>query len=189
MPGQWEYQVGPCVGISIGDHMWISRYLLNRIAEDFKVSISFAPKLFPDWNGSGCHTNYSTKTMREGTGGMKYIDDMMTKMAAKHFTHLEVYGDDNNKRLTGHHETSSMDKFSYGVGNRACSVRIPTSTRAANGKGYIEDRRPASNIDPYIVSAIIADTTLLAESKADGLVKHYKDWKSWRETETFDRTV
>ena len=108
--------------------------------------------------------------MRAGTGGMKYIEDFMTKLGAKHATHLEVYGDDNNKRLTGHHETSSMEKFSYGVGNRAASVRIPTSTRAANGKGYIEDRRPASNIDPYIVAAIIADTTLLEESRADGLV-------------------
>ena len=92
---------------------------------------------------------------------MKYIEDMMAKLAEKHVLHLTLYGEDNAKRLTGHHETSSMHKFSYGVGNRAASVRIPTSTGHANGKGYIEDRRPASNIDPYVVAAIIADTTCL----------------------------
>ena len=84
MPGQWEYQVGPTEGIAIGDQLWMSRYLLNRVGEDFNVTISYAPKLFDDWNGSGCHTNYSTETMRLGTGGMKYIEDMMAKFAAKH---------------------------------------------------------------------------------------------------------
>ena len=183
MPGQWEYQVGPCKGISIGDHMWISRYLLGRIAEDYNVDVSFAPKLFSNWNGSGCHTNFSTKTMREGTGGMKYIEDMMAKLGAKHKLHLTLYGEGNEMRLTGHHETSSMDTFSYGVGNRAASVRIPTSTAAANGKGYIEDRRPASNIDPYIVGAILADSCLLAETKAEPLIKHVAEWNAWKETQ------
>lgn len=165
MPGQWEFQIGPCQGISMGDHLWMARYLIQRIAEDFNVDVSFAPKLFADWNGSGCHTNYSTKTMRAGTGGMKYIEDMMVKLAAKHVLHLSIYGEGNEKRLTGHHETSSMHKFSYGVGNRAASVRIPTSTMHANGMGYIEDRRPSSNMDPYVVCAMIADTTLNVESK------------------------
>lgn len=123
--------------------------------------------------------------MREGTGGMKYIEDMMAKLAPKHKLHLTVYGEGNEKRLTGHHETSSMHTFSYGIGNRAASVRIPTSTASANGKGYIEDRRPASNIDPYIVGAIIADSTLLEETKAEPLIKHVADWKAWRETQNF----
>ena len=95
MPGQWEYQVGPVEGIEVGDQLWISRYILQRIAEDFNVSISFAPKLFEDWNGSGCHTNFSTKTMRAGTGGMDYINEMMEKFAAKHSDHIALYGDDN----------------------------------------------------------------------------------------------
>jgi len=185
MPGQWEFQVGPCLGISIGDHLWIARYLLGRVAEDYNVDVSINPKLFPAWNGSGAHTNYSTKTMREGTGGMKYIEDMLHKLECKHKLHLTLYGEGNEKRLTGHHETSSMHKFSYGVGNRAASVRIPTSTAAANGAGYIEDRRPASNIDPYIVGAIIADTTLLAESKAEPLIKHLAEWNAWKETQEF----
>ena len=87
-----------------------------------------------------------------------------------------LYGEDNEKRLTGHHETSSMHTFSYGVGNRAASVRIPTSTGHANGKGYIEDRRPASNMDPYIVTAMIADTTILTQSKAEGLIGHVSEF-------------
>ena len=158
----------------------MSRYILQRIAEDFNVDISFAPKLFEDWNGSGCHSNFSTKTMRAGTGGMQYINDMMAKFAAQHAEHLKLYGEDNNKRLTGHHETSSMEQFSFGVGNRAASFRIPTSTAHANGKGYVEDRRPASNIDPYLVSAMLVDTGVLAQSQAGDLKAAFASWKAWR---------
>ena len=183
MPGQWEYQVGPVEGIAIGDHIHMSRYILQRVAEDFNVTISFAPKLFEDWNGSGCHTNFSTARMREGSGGMEYINDMMAKFAAKHDDHIEVYGDDNNKRLTGIHETSSMDKFSFGVGNRAASFRIPSSTAAANGKGYVEDRRPASNIDPYVVGAMLVNNGCLGEDLSGDLLTAVRAWKEWRKTE------
>ena len=179
MPGQWEYQVGPCLGIEVGDQMWISRYLLGRVAEDFGISVSLEPKLFKDWNGAGCHTNYSTKTMRE-KGGMDYIEGLLKRMAPKHVLHISLYGN-NEKRLTGHHETSNKEVFSYGVGSRACSVRIPTST-AAEKKGYIEDRRPASDMDPYVVAAAIIDTTLLEESKLQPLVEQYLKWKEWVKT-------
>jgi len=121
--------------------------------------------------------------MRQGTGGMKYIDDMMKYFEKNHMIHMALYGADNDKRLTGVHETSPFDKFSYGVGNRAASFRIPTSTVNQDGKGYIEDRRPASNIDPYVVSAIIFDTACLSkDTKAEGLVTHYKNWTEWLKT-------
>ena len=161
--------------------LWVSRYLLARVAEDFGVSVSLEPKLFKDWNGAGCHTNYSTQTMREGTGGLDYINSMMTKFAAKHQFHISLYGN-NEQRLTGHHETSSKDSFSFGPGNRAASIRIPTSTAANKGKGYIEDRRPASDMDPYVVCAAILDTTVLAESKIEPLHQHYTTWKQWIKT-------
>lgn len=176
MPGQWEFQIGPCEAIEIGDHLWMARYILSRCAEEYNLIASFDPKLFADWNGSGCHTNFSTETMRAGTGGMKYIEDMMEKFSAKHKIHMQLYGEDNNKRLTGIHETSSFNDFSYGTGNRAASFRIPTQVRQADGKGYVEDRRPASNIDPYVVGGIIYDSGVLAESKAQPLIDHHAKW-------------
>jgi glutamine synthetase len=179
MPGQWEYQVGPCLGIEIGDHLWMSRYLLSRIGESYNMTVSLEPKLFPDWNGSGCHTNYSTKTMREGTGGMKYIDDMMVHFDKAHSLHMKLYGEGNSDRLTGIHETSSFTKFSYGAGNRAASFRIPTSVMAANGKGYIEDRRPASNICPYIVGSVILSTSCLNGLGTEPMVEHYDKWTTY----------
>lgn len=120
--------------------------------------------------------------MRDGKLGMKYIHDMMAKLGPKHALHISVYGDGNEKRLTGHHETSSCNTFSYGVANRAASFRIPTSTANADGKGYIEDRRPASNIDPYVVGALLADSAILDTTVAIPLLKHYHDWKIWRST-------
>merc|ERR1739844_262416 len=160
MPGQWEYQVGPCTGIEMGDHLMMSRYLMIRVCEAQGINVTFDPKPIPgDWNGAGCHTNYSTATMR-AEGGYGEIVKAIEKLGEKHMEHIKVYGTGNERRLTGAHETAPTDKFRYGVANRGASVRIPRTTEA-NGCGYFEDRRPASNMDPYIVTAKLFQTTCL----------------------------
>jgi glutamine synthetase len=158
MLGQWEYQIGPVGPVSGSDQLWISRYILHRISETHGVKVSFYPKpLKGDWNGSGCHVNYSTQAMRS-EGGMEKIAEACELLSEKHNEHMEVYGNDNEERMSGKHETSSFDEFTFGNATRHTSIRIPTDTVNA-GKGYLEDRRPASNCDPYKVTYIMLETT------------------------------
>lgn len=174
MPGQWEFQIGyraieseSADPLTVSDHLWLARWLLYRIGEKYGISATLDPKpVKGDWNGAGKHTNFSTKAMRDPKTGMEAINNAISALAKHHKEHIAVYGYGLEERLTGKHETASISEFSSGVGNRGASIRIPRSV-ALNGYGYLEDRRPGANANPYEVSSALVKTVCGIKAKAE----------------------
>ncbi len=163
--GQWEFQLFAKGAKLAGDELWIARYLLDRLTEKYGYYIEYHPKpVAGDWNGSGMHANFSNTLLRT-CGSKETYEKVCEAFRPVVKEHMAVYGAFNEMRLTGLHETASIHEFSYGISDRGASIRIPIITVEQGWKGWLEDRRPASNGDPYKIASRIVKTVSEANIK------------------------
>jgi glutamine synthetase len=172
LPSQWEFQVGTSRGIKSADDLILARFILIRIAEAYDISISFEAKLFKDWCGSGGHTNFSCKETRAPGGLDIIIQKHMPKLEKYHKECIALYGEGNKARLMGMYDAPDIDNFEYGIMNRRASIRIPQKTNDEM-KGFYEDRRPAANLDPYIVMSLIFSIACLNGEVVEPITRQY----------------
>jgi glutamine synthetase len=161
MLSQWEYQLGPQNALDVADDLVMARFLYDELADENDFAVETWPKLFKDndnWNGTGCHINFSTLTLRDGSDNAKYIDSLLLDISEDHKKHIKAYGAGNEFRLTGKNETCHIDSFEWGNGDRSVAMRIP------HNANYIEDRRPGGNINPYEALAALLESILRADA-------------------------
>jgi glutamine synthetase len=153
---QAEFQIGPCKGLNAGDHMIAARHTLHKCANRYRCAVSFKGYHSDIEVPSGMHVNFSSRETR-GDGGLIIIEKVCRALGRRMKEAIGVYGGENAERLCGKKDTSEMNSFSFAIADRTASIRIPRSVGIV-AKGYLEDRRPSANSDPYRVTAFVMKT-------------------------------
>ena len=170
--GQWEFQIFGKGSKKAADEMWVARYILQRLTEKYGLDVEYHCKplgAIPTGTAPAC-TRTSPPPICVKTGGKEYFLALMAAFEKNTKEHIAVYGPDNHLRLTGHHETQSIDQFSWGIADRGASIRVPHSFANNGFRGYLEDRRPNSQGDPYQIASRILETIASVPTDAEAKV-------------------